>query len=164
MILLCLYSSYFLYPRNLPSIIFIYCHMTYKQEYTPYLYMEYISFSWSYISELVGPIMISLIEGCCWQGSYLINGYHWLSWSHHFGNFTVTSMTWLTVTNICVTIDHGYVQPVVSTFRFFAHSWFTTGFVTRVTRRVTLIEQELLTLPGHFSSSWFLVGLLLLDI
>ena len=98
MILLCLYSSYILYPRNRPSIIFIYCHMTYKQECTPYLYMEYISFSWSYIAELVGPIIISLIGSCCWKGSYLINGYHWLSWSHYFGNFTVTSMTWLTVT------------------------------------------------------------------
>jgi hypothetical protein len=70
----------------------------YKQEYTPYLYMEYISCSWSYIAELVGPIIISLTGGCCWQGSYLINGYHWLSWSHHFGNFTAASMTWLTVT------------------------------------------------------------------
>jgi hypothetical protein len=32
-------------------------------------------------------------------------------------------------------------------------SWLVTGFVTRVTRRVTLVEQELLTLQKHSSSS-----------
>jgi len=30
-----------------------------------HLHMEYISLSWSDISELVVPIMISLIESCC---------------------------------------------------------------------------------------------------
>jgi hypothetical protein len=28
-------------------------------------------------------------------------------------------------------------------------AWFITGFVTRVTRRVPPVEQELLTLPEH---------------
>ena len=32
-----------------------------------------------------------------------------------------------------------------------------TGFVPRLTRRVSLVEQELLTLPEHLSSSPFLV-------
>ena len=32
------------------------------------------------------------------------------------------------------------------------HSWLITGFVTRLTRRVPLVEQELLTLPEHLSS------------
>ena len=32
------------------------------------------------------------------------------------------------------------------------HSWLITGFVTRVTRRVLQLEQELLTLPEHISS------------
>ena len=31
-------------------------------------------------------------------------------------------------------------------------SWLITGFVTRLTRRVSLVEQELLTLPEHMSS------------
>jgi len=31
-------------------------------------------------------------------------------------------MTWLTVTNICVTNDHGYGQFVVSIARSFTHS------------------------------------------
>jgi hypothetical protein len=30
-----------------------------------HLHMEYISVSWSDIPEIVIPIMISLIEGCC---------------------------------------------------------------------------------------------------
>jgi hypothetical protein len=45
-----------------------------------HLHVEYISLSWSDIPELVVPIMISLIEGCCYQwrskGSYML--------SHHF--------------------------------------------------------------------------------
>jgi hypothetical protein len=35
--------------------------------------------------------------------------------------------------------------------------------ITRVTRRVPLVEQELLTLQEHWSSPWFLVGFMLLD-
>jgi hypothetical protein len=54
--------------------------------------------------------------------------------------------------NICVTNDHCYVPLVVNTSRSFPHSWLITGFVTRLTRRVPLVEQELLTLPDHLSS------------
>ena len=57
---------------------------------------------------------------------------------------------------------HGYVPLVVSTSRFFPHSWLITGFVTRITRRVPLVEQELLTLPEHLSSLPVLVGFVLL--
>jgi len=32
------------------------------------------------------------------------------------------------------------------------HSWLITGFETRLTRRVSPVEQELLTLPEHLSS------------
>jgi hypothetical protein len=35
----------------------------------------------------------------------------------------------------------------------FPHSWLITGFVTRLTRWVPIVEQELLTLPEHLSSS-----------
>jgi hypothetical protein len=49
--------------------------------------------------------------------------------------------------NICATNDHGYVPLVVNTSRSFPHSRLITGFVTRLTRRVSLVEQELLTLP-----------------
>ena len=54
--------------------------------------------------------------------------------------------------NICVTNDHRYVPLVASTSRSFPHSWLITGFVTRLTRRVPLVEQELLTHPEHLSS------------
>ena len=41
---------------------------------------------------------------------------------------------------------------MVSTSRSFHHSWLITGFVTRLTRPVSLVEQELIALPGHISS------------
>ena len=50
------------------------------------------------------------------------------------------------------TNDHGYIPLVVSTSRSFTHSWLITGFVTSFTRRVPLVEQELLTFPDHLSS------------
>jgi hypothetical protein len=54
--------------------------------------------------------------------------------------------------NICVTKDHGYVPLVVNTSRSFPHSWLITGFVTRLTLRVPLVEQELPTLTENLSS------------
>jgi len=36
--------------------------------------------------------------------------------------------------------------------------------ITRVTRRVPLVEQEQLTLQEHWNSPWFLVGFMLLDL
>jgi hypothetical protein len=67
----------------------------------------------------------------------------------------VRSPPWLgwPLWNICVTNDHGYVPLVVNTSRSFSHSRLITGFVTRLTRQVPLVEQELLTLPEHLSSS-----------
>ena len=54
--------------------------------------------------------------------------------------------------NICVTNDHGYVPLAVKTSRSFPRSRLITGFVTRLTRRVLLVEQKLNTLPEHLSS------------
>jgi hypothetical protein len=62
----------------------------------PMEYM-YIYLSWYDIPKLVVHIRISLIEGCCQQGSYWTKGSSSLSWSHHFESFTVATMTWLTV-------------------------------------------------------------------
>ena len=50
------------------------------------------------------------------------------------------------------TYFNGYVPLVVNTSRSFPHSRRITGFVTRLTRRMPLVEQELLTLPDHLSS------------
>jgi len=63
----------------------------------------------------------------------------------------VSQQTW-PLWNICVTNDHRYIPLVVSTSQSFSHSWLITRFVTRLTRRVPLVEQELLTLPEHLSS------------
>ena len=59
---------------------------------------------------------------------------------------------------------HGYVPLVVSTSQSFPHSRLVTGFVTRLTRRVPLVEQELPALPEHLSSLPDLVGFVLLDL
>jgi hypothetical protein len=48
--------------------------------------------------------------------------------------------------------DYRYVPLFVNTSRFFPHSWLITRFVTRLTRQVLLVEQELITLPEHLSS------------
>ena len=53
---------------------------------------------------------------------------------------------------ISVTNDNGYVPLVVNTSRSFPHSWLITGFVTRWTQWVSLVEQELLTLLEYLSS------------
>ena len=52
-------------------------------------------------------------------------------------------------------------EPPGMMFYFYAHF---TGFITRVTRRVSLVEQELLTLPEHLSSPPVFLGLVLLDL
>jgi hypothetical protein len=59
---------------------------------------------------------------------------------------------------ICVTNDHGYVPLVVNTSRSFPQSWLIPGFVTRLTQRVSLVEQELPTLPEHLSSTLVFSG------
>jgi hypothetical protein len=60
--------------------------------------------------------------------------------------------------NICVTNDHGYVPLVVNTSWSFPCSWLITGFLTRLTRRVSLLEQELLVLQEQTSSFQVLSG------
>jgi hypothetical protein len=45
----------------------------------------------------------------------------------------------ITLWNICVTNDHGYVPLVVNTSRSFLHSWLVTGFLPRLIRCVSLV-------------------------
>ena len=54
--------------------------------------------------------------------------------------------------NICVTNDHGYVPLVVNTPRSSPQSRLIVGFVTRLTRRLPVVEKELVTLPEHLRS------------
>ena len=70
----------------------------------------------------------ALISGGCGGvdgGSY--------AWSK---NFIVIWMIW-------------YVPIIVNTSSSFPHVWLITGFVTRLTQQVPLVEQELLTLPEY---------------
>jgi hypothetical protein len=70
-------------------------------------------------------------------------------------------MNWLTV--IKEYLFHKWPR-ICSVFRnhnpVVPHSWLVTGFVTIVTRRVQLVQQELLTLPQHLSSSPFFTCLI----
>jgi hypothetical protein len=86
---------------------------------------------------------------------YWTKGSSWLSWSHHFESFTVATMIWLTVMEY---LCHKWPR-IRSTCRkhFLVLSSFMTyqlitGFVTRLTWRVPLLEQEPLTLQEHMSS------------
>ena len=108
--------------REMISIFPLWTFHLYVATFQQHLHMEYIYLSWYDIPELVVPIRISLIEDCCLQVSY------------------------------CTTNDHGYVTLVLSTSRFFPHSWLITGFVNRLTQWVPLVEQELLTILWHLSS------------
>ena len=63
-----------------------------------------------------------------------------LSQSHHFESFE----------NL---VNRYGISVSQMTTQSFPHSWCITGFVARVTRRLPLVEQELITLPEHLSSS-----------
>ena len=52
------------------------------------------------------------------------------------------------------------IHVSVSQMTTCSHSWLITGFVTRLTRRVPLVKQELLTLPEHLSSPPVFSGVL----
>ena len=61
-------------------------------------YTLYTSRSWYHIPVLVVPLKISLIEEYFLHGSWWTKGSYWLSRSHHFKSFKVSTMTWLTIT------------------------------------------------------------------
>ena len=86
-----------------------------------------------------------LDRGLLLTRSYWTKGSYWLSWSHHFEHLP----TWLgwPAWNISITNDHEYFPLVVNTSRSFPLTWLITRFVTRLTRRVPIVKQELLTLP-----------------
>ena len=61
----------------------------------------------------------------------------------------VATMAWVTDMEY---MSHKWPR-ICSTSRFFPYSWLITGCVTRITRRVSLLDQELITLPDHRSSA-----------
>ena len=60
-----------------------------------------------YVPELVIPVGVSLVEGCCYHGSYWTKGSPWLSWSHHF-----EGCIWVTGGHGCVPVVMGTSQTV----------------------------------------------------
>jgi hypothetical protein len=93
-------------------------------------------------------------------GSYYCRELHhsWLSRSHHFESFTVATMTSLTVMKYMC-----YKWPRICSscrkhFRSFPHSRLITGFVTRLTRRVPLVEYEQLILRSTWVHLRFVNG------
>jgi hypothetical protein len=68
-----------------------------------------------------------------------------------------SSMAWLTVTEY-VTSDQGYVPFAIIKTQPFSHVWLVIKFLTWVERQVPPVEQELLTLPEHWSSLLFFNG------
>ena len=64
-----------------------------------------------------------------------------------------TSYIWLGYSGWAVsTCSYKNVQCFILTVRFVPTSYLISGVVTRVIRRVSHVEQELLILPGHLSS------------
>ena len=77
----------------------------------------------------------------------------WLSWSHHFESFTEATMPWLTAMKYLCRKWPRICSTCRKHFRSFPHSL----NLAKLSRRVPLVEQELLTLPKHLSSSPFYV-------
>ena len=71
------------------------------------------------------------------------------SWYHHTSDTTRDRVIEAIRIEDTSLNDHGYVPLVVSTSQSFPNSRRTTGFVTRLTRRLPLVEQERLTLPEY---------------
>ena len=46
----------------------------------------------------------------------------------------------------------GRHHDLIERYKYLCHKWLITGFVTRLTQQVPLVEQELLTLLEHLSS------------
>ena len=126
-----------------------------------YLPMEYISLSWCDFPELVVLFRIFMNRGLLLTRKLLNQGFllvklksslRKINGRHH----DLVDQLW----NICVINDRRYASLVVNTSRSFPHSWLISRFVTRLTRWVPLVEQELLTL----SLPPVLMGFVLFDL
>ena len=113
-----------------------------------HLHMEYISLSW--YSRACGSYQDFLDRGLLLTMQLLNQGFILVRLKSSL--FTVAIVTWLTVMEYMCHKWPRYVPLVVNISRSFPHSWLITGFVAWLTRRVSLVEQELLTFPEHMSS------------
>jgi hypothetical protein len=110
---------------------------------TNFLLITYVTFS---VFELVSTeryiLHMQVLLECCYIS---MESWQCENWNHLF----YRKLLW----NICLTNEERYVPLVVNTFRSFPHSWLITGFAIRLTRRVSLVEQELLTFSEYLSSA-----------
>jgi hypothetical protein len=83
-------------------------------------------------------------------------------WKSYVKIILVTSMTFFSFDLLYMNYSAWkmclYKIIVVNTFRSFPHSWLITDFVKKLTRRLPLVEQELLTFPDHMRSSQVFSG------
>ena len=115
------------------------------------------------VTRIRNPLITSIELRCSRRICINISFWHQLNfrivpyWNTHTHTHTHTHTPLLAwpLRNIGVTNDHGYIPLDVSTSRSFPHSWLITGFTTILTRRVSLVEQQLLTLPENLSSPRF---------
>jgi hypothetical protein len=120
-------------------------------------YLHNIYLSCSNIPELDVPLGMSLIEG--YPTRKLLNQeLTSLKMKPSLRKFYSRHHNFVNRYGISVTNEHVYAPLLVSISWSFTHSWLIAGFVTRVTLRVSLVEQELLTLQEHLSSSPVLSG------
>jgi hypothetical protein len=131
------------------SIFPLWTFHLYVAAFQKQLHMEYISLSWYDIPELVVPI---LDRGLLLTRKLLNQGFHLLKLKSSLPKFYGRHHDLVDCYGISVTNNHGYVPLVVSTSQSFPHSWLITVFVTRLTRLIPLVKQELPTLPEHLSS------------
>jgi hypothetical protein len=93
-------------------------------------------------SKACGSYHNSLDRGLLLTRNLLNQGSLLVSWTHHFVNFAVATMTWLTAMEyLCHKWSQIY-SPCRKHFLVLLHSRFNNGFVTRLTRRMPLMEQE----------------------
>ena len=91
-----------------------------------------------------------------WSANVIPTYQHRSKYSPANNCIRISDLTWLN--------RYGTSVSHESTSRSLLHSRLIIGFVIRLTRRVPLVEQELLTLPDHMSSPPVLVRFVLLDL
>ena len=128
---------------NFPMVNFPFICKTFQQN----LYMGYIYSILIRYSEACGSYHDFLNRELLLRRQILKKGLLVFKLSPHLESFTVITMTWLTNTEYLCHRWPWLCFVMVITIRSFPHSWLITEFVTRVTRWVPLVEQELLTLP-----------------
>ena len=136
------------------SIFPLWIFHLYVETFQQHWHMEYISLRWYDIPELVAPIRMSLIEAAANKEA---------TETVEVITSKMLRLTWLTVMKYLCHNDHRYVPFVGSTSWSFPYSRLIIGFVTRLTRRVPLVELDPQVLLEHLNSPQSLVGFVLLE-